>query len=221
MPFWYILHITGPPSHHPEGASSQDRTEDGLPGCWDIIYWDTDSLKYVGNHDEALRKLNLSYIKRSRSNKGYAADPSGEEHFLGVFEKEDTYKRFITWGAKKYAYEYDDGIPHVTIAGVNKSIGAEELREKGGLEVLKAGFVFEKAGGTESIYNDTIPDQCKDIEIDGHKLHITKNIALLPSTYRMGVTSDYAEILRDGRIWRAMLDDDAIYRYTKRRTVKS
>lgn len=202
-------------------AIAKDTTEDGLPGSWDIIYWDTDSLKYVGNHDEALRKLNLSYIKRSRSNRGYAADPSGEEHFLGVFEKEDTYKRFITWGAKKYAYEYEDGIPHVTIAGVNKSIGAEELREKGGLEVLKAGFVFEKAGGTESVYNDTIPDQCKDIEIDGHKLHITKNIALLPSTYRMGVTSDYAEILRDGRIWRAMLDDDAIYRYTKRRTVKS
>ena len=95
-------------------------------GCWDLVYWDTDSLKYVGDHDEALRKLNLSYIKRSRSNKGFASDPSGVEHFLGAFEKEKTYKRFITWGAKKYAYEYEDGEPHVTIAGVNKEIGAED-----------------------------------------------------------------------------------------------
>jgi len=202
-------------------AIAKDKTEDGRPGCWDIIYWDTDSLKYIGDHDEALRKLNLGYIKRSRSNKGFATDPAGEEHFLGVFEKEQTYKRFITWGAKKYAYEYDDGIPHVTIAGVNKEIGAEELREKGGLEKLKAGFVFEKAGGTESVYNDVVPEQYKYLEIDGHILHITKNLALMPSTYKLGVTREYAEILRDGKVWRAMLDDEVIYRYTKRRSVKS
>ena len=190
-------------------------------GCWDLVYWDTDSLKYVGDHDEALRKLNLSYIKRSRSNKGFASDPSGEEHFLGVFEKEETYKRFITWGAKKYAYEYEDGEPHVTIAGVNKEIGAEELKEKGGLDALKAGFKFKKAGGTESVYNDTVPAEYQNMNIDGHWLHITKNIALLPSTYSMGITFDYSQLLKEEKLWRAMLDDDVIYRYTKRRSVKS
>ena len=231
-------------------AIAEDTTEDGVPGCWEIIYWDTDSLKYVGDHDEALRKLNLKYIKRSRSNNGFASDPSGEEHFLGVFEKEKTYKRFITWGAKKYAFQYS-GDPigkskifrklrrpmriqsiykgrkcqflntYVTIAGVNKEIGAVELREKGGLEKLKVGFVFEKAGGTDSYYNDVVPDKYQYLNIDGHVLHITKNLAITPSTYKMKLGKDYPAILEDARFWRARLDDEVIYRYTKRRSVKS
>lgn len=231
-------------------AIANDTTEDGRPGCWDIIYWDTDSLKYIGDHDEALRKLNLGYIKRSRSNKGFAMDPTGEEHFLGVFEKEKTYKRFLTWGAKKYAFQYS-GNPigkskifrklrrpitinsiykgrkcqflstYVTIAGVNKEIGAKELREKGGLEKLKVGFVFEKAGGTDSYYNDVVPEKYQYLNIDGHVLHITKNLAITPSTYKMKLGKDYPAILEDARFWRARLDDEVIYRYTKRRSVKS
>ena len=43
---------------------------------------------------------------------------------------------------------------HITIAGVNKKLGAEELQERGGLEVMEDGFVFRKGGGTESKYND-------------------------------------------------------------------
>lgn len=231
-------------------AIANDTTEDGRPGCWDIIYWDTDSLKYIGDHDEALRKLNLGYIKRSRSNKGFAMDPTGEEHFLGVFEKEKTYKRFLTWGAKKYAFQYS-GDPigkskifrklrrpmriqsiykgrkcqylstYVTIAGVNKEIGAKELREKGGLEKLKVGFVFEKAGGTDSYYNDVVPEKYQYLNINGHVLHITKNLAITPSTYKMKLGKDYPAILEDARFWRARLDDEVIYRYTKRRSVKS
>lgn len=190
-------------------------------GVMDLIYWDTDSLKHFNPHRKALDKLNKEYIRIAKSNGAYAADPSGEVHYMGVFEQEKTYSRFITYGAKKYAYEYADGEPHVTIAGVNKELGGEELKEKGGLRALKEGFTFRKAGGTESYYNDTVPPEYQMIRREGMPLHITKNIALLPSTYRLGITADYQEILEDGELWRKMLDDDVIYRYTKRRSVKS
>ena len=41
---------------------------------------------------------------------------------MGLFEIEDHIKRFKTMGAKKYAYEDDEGKLHITIAGVNKNL---------------------------------------------------------------------------------------------------
>ena len=46
-------------------------------------------------------------------------DPSGQIHYMGVFETENTADRFITWGAKKYAYEDHNGL-HLTVASVGK-----------------------------------------------------------------------------------------------------
>jgi len=192
-------------------------------GCWDLVYWDTDSLKHFNEHRETLDKLNRSYMKSSKSNKAMGIDSKGKTHYMGVFESEGKYKTFLTWGAKKYAYTYEGegGKCHVTIAGVNKKKGAEELQRAGGLKALKDGFVFRDAGGTESRYNDTVPPEYQDLVIDGHKLHITKNIALSPSTYKLGYTADYMEILDDADLWRKMLDDEHIYNYTTVHTVKS
>ena len=92
-------------------------------------------------------------------------------------------------GAKKYAYEDERGL-HVTISGVNKKAGAEELKS---LDNFKKGFIFRKAGGMEALYNDhPAPDH---IEIEGHDLKITSNVALLPSTYTLGVSPDYSMLL--------------------------
>lgn len=156
------------------------------------VYCDTDSVKYIGDCDfTAYNKARMRDSKRSGS---YAADPSGTVHYMGVFEQEKTYTRFLTHGAKKYAYEYEDGKTHVTIAGVNKRKGGEELHKAGGLEVLKPGFVFKAAGGTESVYND-FSDYY--VEIDGHELHITPNICIKDSTYTLTYSADYDRLLSD------------------------
>ena len=96
-------------------------------------------------------------------------------------------------GAKKYAYEDEKGKLHLTVAGVIKKAGAEELARKGGLEAFKPEFVFVDAGGLEAVYNDD--PEIKTYEIDGHVLEITPNVVLRPSTYTLGITDEYEALL--------------------------
>ena len=103
-------------------------------------------------------------------------------------------------GAKKYAYEYEDGSIGLTVAGVNKKKGAKELAAHGGLEAFKEGFVFKDAGGTESIYNDN--PVVGYIEREGRKIWITSNVYIRDSEYTLGVTGEYWKILNDARVWR-------------------
>lgn len=191
-------------------------------GIYDLVYWDTDSLKHFNRHEEAYNRLNRTMKKLSKINGGYAVDPKGTVHYMGLFEEEKPYKRFIGWGSKKYAYEYDDGKTHVTIAGVNKRKGAVELETRGGLEALTEGFIFDIAGGTESVYNDYVPPEMQDIMTpDGKVLHITKNIAILPSSYTLNPPDDYDLIFENAELWRKMLDDTHIYSYTSNRSTRS
>lgn len=107
---------------------------------------------------------------------------------MGVFESEGCYERFKTLGAKKYVYE-QNGKLHITIAGVNKKTGAEEL---GKIENFEEGFTFYAAGGTESVYNDNIRII---LNRDGHHLEIRDNIVIKPSMYTIGLTAEYKAIL--------------------------
>lgn len=155
-----------------------------------FIYCDTDSVKYIGDID--IKPYNQQRIKDSRKNKAFAKDEKGNTHYMGVFESEGCYDRFKTLGAKKYVYE-QNGKLHITIAGVNKKAGAEEL---GSIENFKEGFTFYAAGGTESVFND---DVRIIIEKEGHRLEIRDNIVILPSTYTLGLTAEYKAIL-DGLV---------------------
>ena len=168
-----------------------------------FVYCDTDSVKFIDDGKVSFNAYNESRKRDSIKNGGVAADPAGHKHYLGVYENEGTYKRFITMGAKKYAYEDAAGELHITVAGVSKNKGAQELAQRGGLEAFKEGFVWYDAGGLESIYNDD-PDT-KEINIDGHKLPISSNVLLRPSIYTLGITGEYARILENPVIWLALM----------------
>lgn len=90
-------------------------------------------------------------------------------------------------GAKKYAYEDEQGKLHITIAGVSKS-GAAEL---GSLENFKEGFVFKQSGGMEAYYNDT---PAEPLYIDGHTLEVPPNIYLETGEYTLGLTMEYKRL---------------------------
>lgn len=156
------------------------------------VYCDTDCVKYVGNVD--FRQINNELRQKAKAAGAYATDPSGKVHYMGVFEQEQEYAEFMTWGAKKYATTYKKGGPiTTTIAGVNKKRGGPELEKAGGFEAFRPGFVFRDAGGTDLIYNDT-PDVAP-LNIDGHRLEITKNAVLLDGEYTLGITSEYANLI--------------------------
>lgn len=170
------------------------------------VYCDTDSVKYIGEVD--FSDLNKKLLDNSIKNSAFAVDRKGNKRYMGVFELDGTYKRFATLGAKKYVYEDDTGL-HITIAGVNKKKGAEELQKAGGIErfllpvedplgngayqYTDKGFIFKEAGGHELIYN---PDKTYGYtEIEGHKLEVIRNVVIKDSTYQLGVARDYKIIL--------------------------
>lgn len=156
-----------------------------------FVYCDTDSIKFVGELD--LTDYNAEKIRNSTENGAFATDPNGEAHYMGVFEREGTAEEFISLGAKKYAYKDSSGL-HITVAGVGKKTGAKELENAGGLPAFKPGMIFSEAGGVEAVYNDFVS---KDVVINGHVLHIGPNVCLVPSTYKLGLSNDYAELLED------------------------
>ena len=151
-----------------------------------FIYCDTDSVKYVGDVD--FSQLNAEIQAQSERHGAFADDPAGNRHYLGVYEHDDTYRRFVTLGAKKYAYEDESGKLHITIAGVSKS-GAAEM---GCLENFKDGFVFHESAGQEAIYNDDWLEE--PLEIDGHMLPVSPNIYLSQGEYTLGLTLEYKRL---------------------------
>lgn len=184
-------------------AWARYRLEEGIRLAGEnFVYCDTDSVKYLGHIDWS--KYNKKREKDSRSSGAMAVDSKGITHYMGVYEPEGVYSEFSTLGAKKYCYR-DKGQLHITIAGVNKKLGAEELEEAGGLKAFKEGFIFKKGGGTESVYNDK--PAITEYEVDGNLLHITSNVVIKDSTYTLGTTEEYARILNDCKIYKKLYDE--------------
>lgn len=164
----------------------------------EFIYCDTDSVKYTGDIDWTA--YNNARIAECVESGSHATDPKGHEHYMGVFESEDgstgyAYAKFKTLGAKKYVYQEIDGEEtHCTIAGVDKRKGGKELDKHGGLKAFEEGFVFREAGGVAAVYNDD--PEIKILNIDGHELTLTSNVAIVDSEYTLGITGEYERILK-------------------------
>lgn len=162
----------------------------------DFLYCDTDSVKYIGDVD--FSAFNKKARERSKKNRACARDKHGKIHYMGVYESEKDMLEFTTMGAKKYAYttqEKDVIALHLTLAGVGKEDGARYLAAHGGLQSFKDGFLFpeKNGGGHEAVYNDTTNTT---INIDGHMLNIGRNVCIKDSTYTLGLSADYANLLK-------------------------
>lgn len=182
----------------------------------DGVYGDTDSVKFLNeSHLKQFRDQNASIVEKLKA-AGYGpVTVNGKTSTLGIWELDAEYSAFITYGAKKYAYRYANSPANkakkrnkleVTVAGLSKKLGSRYLEKCGGLAAFKAGtydesgdylkgVVFDElnSGRLKAVYNDT--KQHKIINIDGHRCELTSNVALLPTTYELGITSEYAEIL--------------------------
>ena len=172
-------------------AHARSRLQDGIDlAGHNFIYADTDSVKYIGDLD--IEKFNKKRTLEAIKKGAYAYDNKGKAHYIGVYENEGYTlpNRFCTLGAKKYVLEDSNKKLHITIAGVNKKKGAAEL---GKIENFKEGFIFKDAGGTESIFND---DLDMTIEREGQPLRIRDNVVIRDSTYTLGLTAEYLDILK-------------------------
>lgn len=181
--------------------------EDGIRLAYEqgiFIYADTDSVKYKGSVD--FSGYNKKQMRLAKKTGAYADDPKGNRHYMGLYMPEEDMVEFKTLGSKKYAYRTEDGKLHITISGVNKQKGAIELEAAGGLDAFEEGFCFTDSGKTEVKYFDT-DTAYGDYTVDGHTIHIGKNVTILDTTYTVGLTEEYKILLSDPTIWKRLFTD--------------
>ena len=180
-------------------------------------YCDTDSCKLVlGYNKDVFNKYNESVLERLHNvsdtlgidfNRFSPEDIKGVSHTLGVFESETdkgrvhTYDRFITQGAKKYAVEIDGKIK-ITVAGVPKKAGATVKK----LEDFRDDYVFEFKD-TNKLLIVYIEDQEEREIVDylgnSYKATDKTGCCLLPTTYVLGKSLEYANLISDESSMRA------------------
>lgn len=188
-------------------AHARKALEEGIRLAYEqgiFIYADTDSVKYKGDVD--FSEYNKKQIRLAKKAGAWGDDKNGVRYYMGVYDPEAEMSEFKTLGAKKYAYRDMDGKLHITISGVNKKKGAEELEAAGGLEAFEDGMVFRSSGKTEVRYCDS-DTAYGEYQVDGHTIRIGKNVSILDTTYTVGLTTEYKELLSDPTIWKKLFSD--------------
>ena len=185
-------------------AYAREQLQSAIKLCGDkILYCDTDSVKTAG--PVPIEKLNTKLQSVAISCKAYADDMNGIRHYIGIFEDDGHYDQFITQGAKRYAY-ISNGKMGITVSGVVSSLINEEtgipfaVEELKSLDRFKPGMIWKRAGGTMAVYNDNDDFDYTD-KATGKTVHISKNVAIVPSTYEMTYSRDYRLLLGEIQLY--------------------
>ena len=165
----------------------------------DVVYIDTDSIKFVNKkHIAEFEKLNkeLEIIAEQNDVPAYVdrkeKDGSINRFYLGTWDNDGNYNRFKTLGAKKYCYEKikaDKTKFEITVSGMSKKKGSEQVKT---IENFAIGKTFHNVGRTTSWYNDC---EIHEITINGDTFTTASNIGIVESTYTLGVTNEYWELI--------------------------
>lgn len=170
-----------------------------------VIYCDTDSMKLCPGYDKKViedyndfvkRKIEFVAKKLDIDIENFAPlDTKGKKRMLGVFDADEHYDRFITQGAKKYAFEIDGKIG-ITVAGVPKT-GAKQLKK---LEDFKDDLVFEFENTNKNLLfycEDMKEVVITDYQGKEYKVNDKSGCCLLPNTYKLGKSLEYAELISE------------------------
>ena len=172
----------------------------------DMIYSDTDSIKYLGDHQDIFDEYNKGLIdKYNAVIKRYPEltlddfqpeDENGVKRPIGAYEYEGKSNFFCTTGAKKYC-TVKNGKINITIAGVNKKTGASRINKIEDFLEDNLTFDYYQSGRLIHYYLDSQPHfTFKDIDGNTYTNKLNYGIVLQPTTYTMGVTENYIELLK-------------------------
>lgn len=173
----------------------------------DLLYCDTDSLYYVGKHEEFFEEYNAEIERRENerakmlnvSRETFSPkDKKGKPHRLGVWDSEHTdtenvLTEFKTLGAKKYIYR-QDGILKMTVSGVRK----KAVEQIGNIDEFNDGLVFDYEHAKKNIPH-YIEEQREIVwnrgKYDEWKSTNKYGICIQPTTYSLGITDEYLALI--------------------------
>lgn len=189
-----------------------------------MYYCDTDSVKFIREQRAMDGILAINARIKAMADKcpcaAKALTKNGDEQILGLWDYEADYINFLSYGAKKYAYTAEEKMKaskfrkfyqknknciwdihkaskgkigykmfHITVSGLNKEKGANEIKR---IENFKLGLTVNNSGRTISVYDDDINPHF--VTVNGKDYKIYANIAILDTTYTLGVTPEYGEL---------------------------
>lgn len=182
-------------------ANSRKRLQDAIDLLGnDIVYTDTDSVKFVNKSNVIKIEMINKEIKKICIETNAYLDYKNKRYYLGIWENETEnydngcYEHFKTLGAKKYCYDFKKNGKKkftITVSGMSKEKGSERV---GKIENFNIGEIYHDIGRTVSWYND---ERVHWIEVDGVRMKTASNIAVLETTYQLGVTNEYWELIFD------------------------
>lgn len=167
-----------------------------------ICYYDTDSIKSIRKLD--FTEYNKRIVEECRASAeangldfaDFAPlDRKGRPHPIGIFEQEETAAEFITLGAKKYCARYEDGL-HLTVSGVRKK-AVKQLNDDIRNFTKSTIFDYDHAKKNIHYYTEQKPFTFEDYTGNKYTCCDTYGIVLQPTTYTLGITSEYEKVLQE------------------------
>lgn len=183
-------------------AHSRKSLYDGIKLCGEnLVYWDTDNIKFIdpdGEIEKELKKLNEDIIKKDMKGDIKAvAYRDGKPYYLGTWEQEPEHIYFKSLGAKKYCCIDEDREFHITVAGLNKEKGAEEIIKlnpnENPCKNFQYGIMLNDVGKTNHFYHDDI--RVKKIMVNGEEIITGANVGIVEGIFTIGITNEYYENL--------------------------
>lgn len=158
----------------------------------DVIYCDTDSVKFAGDHAAEFEEKNEELKRLALEFGAFAEDAKGNIQYMGLWDHDADYQYFKTLGSKKYCFQYQgESDIYSTIAGVSKKAG-REFFTKNGFGAFENGTTIKDSGHLVAYYND---DGKRIITVDNCTFSTAANTALVDGDYTIGQTAEYLDLL--------------------------
>lgn len=156
------------------------------------IYNDTDSVYWPKGGEELIKRYNAICMEEIlKAPIPPMVKVNGETFMMGPVELDGVYKKFITWGAKRYGVIKEDDTISLTVSGLGKEVGKQAI-ERDGFDAFRPGWTVEKCGNLTAYYNDV---EKHYIKLDGKKVLTGSNVALIPSSFTLNLTREYNDLI--------------------------
>lgn len=171
-----------------------------LIGDADVIYYDTDSVKVIGNHSNEITTINAEIKKRAQliaDQRGIKIGmfnpigPDGRVYPIGNWTYDGHYDRFKTLGAKRYAYEVN-GELHITASGIN---GETAVKEVISLDRFNDNLIISAENSGKKIKHIS-SNQPYVTFPDGFISNYRHGMNIRKVSYNLSLSADFEELVR-------------------------